>query len=1045
MWACVVGWLRTVSGADGWAGAGGPAGLVDVDVDGRAGFEAVFLDPEVRQRWEDACVAVAFEDLAPVSGFPVVPGRRWGPGLWWSATTGRHVVAGSSAMRAQLMVLDRDPFVVGLAGRPVRLVWRDGRGGAGSWVPQLFARYADGTALLADCPGHADAGGERALRGAQAARAACGLVGWRYRRLEPLDAVPAANLRWLAGYRHPRKPGQPRGRGRAVGGVRAAEAAPGGRSGGRHPDDGPARRLPRPVARVPDRVAGLAPAPGRPRRPGTRTGRGWERRDGDGRGGRRLWRGWGVSAVARGRGGRPVLAVGGQVRFRGLRWQVVGLAGQRVHLVAEEGEEVVLAGHLFADPTFTLIGPETGQKAQAAPQWGLFETAPAAARERALAWRRHIREVETGHPDGAEAGFVAKECYDPKRYTLAERERAKADELTALGFGKVSRSTVQKMRLDYRKQGLWGLLDHRTTRAPSLAGRTDERVVAAVKEAIRRRRGRSKGTVKALFPVAARILTERHGDAVAMCSQATFYRLVAALTDPREDIHGRGDGIPGPREGRAFTPTVALRPGEQVQIDTTRLDVLAVFDDATLGRPELTIAVDVATRSILAAVLRPHSTKAVDAALLLAETAVPHPARPTWPNILRFARSSILHREELLSVDDRLQGAAARPVAVPETIVVDRGKIYLSETFTAACQSPGISVQPAPPRAPTAKGIVERTFGSLNTLLWQHLPGYTGSNILERGRDVEQHACYSVAQLQDLLDEWLVHWHHRPHNGLRHPVLPKTRLTPMEMWGALTAVCGYVPVPLTGRDYLELLPVRWLTISDHGIRLEQRTYDHDLLGPHRGQPSPIAARGGRWEVHHNPHDLRQIWIRLPGRDDLVEIPWIHRDHVHQPFDDRTWDHIRATALRRGDHDQHEADLAQALDDLTRRAAAGHATRTEQALLTRAQPTGQDTAQPARPVPERASPPRRRTAAGRTTHGPGPEDGPSARGRGTDSWEDTESLEGLDTEPDTSQWPDDEDDDGWTDEGNSEPTSGRSPAPPYTGLGLWNAHQEAERW
>ena len=392
-------------------------------------------------------------------------------------------------------------------------------------------------------------------------------------------------------------------------------------------------------------------------------------------------------------------------------------------------------------------------------------------------------------------------------------------------------------------------------------------------------------------------------------------------------------------------------------------------------------------------------------------------------------------------------------MAVPETIVVDRGKIYLSETFTAACQSPGISVQPAPPRAPTAKGIVERTFGSLNTLLWQHLPGYTGSNILERGRDVEQHACYSVAQLQDLLDEWLVHWHHRPHNGLRHPVLPKTRLTPMEMWGALTAVCGYVPVPLTGRDYLELLPVRWLTISDHGIRLEQRTYDHDLLGPHRGQPSPIAARGGRWEVHHNPHDLRQIWIRLPGRDDLVEIPWIHRDHVHQPFDDRTWDHIRATALRRGDHDQHEADLAQALDDLTRRAAAGHATRTEQALLTRAQPariphpttTGQDTAQPARPVPERASPPRRRTAAGRTTHGPGPEDGPSARGRGTDSWEDTESLEGLDTEPDTSQWPDDEDDDGWTDEGNSEPTSGRSPAPPYTGLGLWNAHQEAERW
>ncbi|CAM5552938.1 hypothetical protein SBADM41S_11253 [Streptomyces badius] len=45
---------------------------------------------------------------------------------------------------------------------------------------------------------------------------------------------------------------------------------------------------------------------------------------------------------------------------------------------------------------------------------------------------------------------------------------------------------------------------------------------------------------------------------------------------------------------------MALRPGEQVQIDTTRLDVLALFDDGRLARPELTIAVDVATRAILA-------------------------------------------------------------------------------------------------------------------------------------------------------------------------------------------------------------------------------------------------------------------------------------------------------------------------------------------------------------------------------------------------------------------------------------------------------------
>ncbi|MFI9771666.1 TnsA-like heteromeric transposase endonuclease subunit [Streptomyces sp. NPDC052415] len=176
-----------------------------------SGYEAVFLDPVgqvVQQRWADAALAVAFEDLAPVSAFPVVPGRRWGPGLWWSATTGRHVAAGSNAMRIQLMALDRDPDVTALAGRPVRLLWRNPRGQVRSWVPQLFARRADGTALLADCPSHPDAGGERALGAADAVTEACAHIGWAYRRLLPLDDVLAANLKWLAGYRHPRNAGR---------------------------------------------------------------------------------------------------------------------------------------------------------------------------------------------------------------------------------------------------------------------------------------------------------------------------------------------------------------------------------------------------------------------------------------------------------------------------------------------------------------------------------------------------------------------------------------------------------------------------------------------------------------------------------------------------------------------------------------------------------------------------------------------------------------------------------------------------------------------
>jgi hypothetical protein len=114
-------------------------------------------------------------------------------------------------MRTQLMVLDRDPEVTGLSARPVRLLWRDTADGrVRSWVPQLFTRYTDGTGLLADCPSSPAAGGDRAQRAQVVLEAACARVGWAYRRLEPPSAVVAANLRWLAGYRHPRYEGAPR-------------------------------------------------------------------------------------------------------------------------------------------------------------------------------------------------------------------------------------------------------------------------------------------------------------------------------------------------------------------------------------------------------------------------------------------------------------------------------------------------------------------------------------------------------------------------------------------------------------------------------------------------------------------------------------------------------------------------------------------------------------------------------------------------------------------------------------------------------------------
>ena len=99
-------------------------------------------------------------------------------------------------------------------------------------------------------------------------------------------------------------------------------------------------------------------------------------------------------------------------------------------------------------------------------------------------------------------------------------------------------------------------------------------------------------------------------------------------------------------------------------------------------------------------------------------------------------------------------------------------------------------------------------------------------------------AAWTLPELQDLLDEWLLAgWQPRPHDALRDPLAPRRALSPNEKYAALVAAAGYLPLTLTGEDYLELLPVAWRQINAYGIRIGYRTYDCPELGPYRLQHS----------------------------------------------------------------------------------------------------------------------------------------------------------------------------------------------------------------
>ncbi len=175
-------------------------GLHDVT----GGFRAVYVaaDGLERQVCLGELAGVRLEDGRPVRSFPSYRGQRNYPGWYWSATMGRRVGFESWVERDHLVALDFDPAVTAVASQPFWLLWQAG-GRARRHAPDFFARVAGGGALVVDSR-PLDRIGERDREAFAAAGAACAWLGWRYAVWGSAGPVPAANLRWLAGYRHPR-------------------------------------------------------------------------------------------------------------------------------------------------------------------------------------------------------------------------------------------------------------------------------------------------------------------------------------------------------------------------------------------------------------------------------------------------------------------------------------------------------------------------------------------------------------------------------------------------------------------------------------------------------------------------------------------------------------------------------------------------------------------------------------------------------------------------------------------------------------------------
>lgn len=495
----------------------------------------------------------------------------------------------------------------------------------------------------------------------------------------------------------------------------------------------------------------------------------------------------------------------------------------------------------------------------------------------------HIREVLTGYRSGTPCLALPGEPRPEYRPELSAETRYAA-KIVELGIGL---RTLKRWIAEFRSHGEAGLAPKKgpgRTRKAAVDDRWSETALEVMVE----HTGESKPSrTMVIERTRARVIARYGPDVVPQPSRASAFRLLTELerrhplfrlsTKRNRDIADRPDGAYG-----KLRPT---RPGEYLLMDSTRLDVFA-FDPVTLRwvQAELSIGMDWYTRCITGIRVTPVSTKAVDVSAVLYQAFRPRPAGRDWPRHAVWPEHGI-PRSVLVDVGAVDGPGLAGPAMVPETLVVDHGKVYVSEHLTSVCRRMGISIQPARLRTGRDKGPVERFFRTLREDLLQALPGYKGPDIHGRGERPEAEAFFYLDELEAIIGEWVaVVYHHRPHSGLVDPGVPGLRMSPATMFEHGVARAGYIEAPRDPDLAFEFLRTKWRTVQHYGVEIDRCRYNGPALTKLKGACSPYRGpvKNG-WPFQVDPDDITRIYFRDPDDRRWHTLRWEHAPSAEMPL------------------------------------------------------------------------------------------------------------------------------------------------------------------
>lgn len=323
---------------------------------------------------------------------------------------------------------------------------------------------------------------------------------------------------------------------------------------------------------------------------------------------------------------------------------------------------------------------------------------------------------------------------------------------------------------------------------------------------------------------------------------------------------------------------------DQVQIDHTVIDLIVVDERERqpIGRPYLTAAIDVCSRSLVGMVVTLDPPSAVSVGLCLAHTVADK--RP-WL--------------------ERLGVEADWPMSgKPRMLYVDNAAEFKSEALTRGCAQHGITLDYRPVGRPHYGGIVERVIGTAMEAIHE-LPGTTFSGPTQRGEyDSQKMAALTLTELEQWLALAVATYH-----GTVHSTLGRT---PAGRWAQDVAVTG-APIVVTNPTafLVDFLPVMRRKLNRTGFVIDHVWYFADVLKPWISRREHLE----RFIIRRDPRDISRIWVLDPDGVEYVEVPYRTLSNPAVSV----WEHRQALARlrQRGADEVDEAALFRMIEQMRR--------------------------------------------------------------------------------------------------------------------------------